>query len=104
MLNLLKLCSDVASLMARAKKARKVQMESKPVPGEESGQRGSGDPVQCMQCFIRPNFPDNIQGLLKTLDDDLKEDIKALFNYHHEEFGDLLFTAEDYKTLNMCFI
>ena len=59
-----------------------------PAQGEMSASRGCrGDPLQVMRHFIKPNFPEQIQSLLNVFDEDLKKDIKALFNFHSEGFG-----------------
>ena len=71
---------------------------SKPVKGSDKAQRcASLDCIGFMKYFVEPNFPEAIQANLNPLDDDLKKDIKELFNYHAEKFGDLLFTAKTYE-------
>ena len=51
---------------------------------------------------VKPNFPTEIQNLLKSLDAEEKKQIKALFNHYVpgvNNCGELVFTCEDYDTL-----
>ena len=56
-----------------------------------------------MKGFVEPNFPTPMQDSLKALDEDLKTDIKTLFNHNFLEFGNILFTAKNFTELNDCF-
>ena len=59
-----------------------------------------------MQNIIKPNYPENIKEILEALDEQMKEDIKALFDYYVpgiEECGEVVFTSDSFETLNMEF-
>ena len=50
-----------------------------------------------MQNIIKPNYPENIQEILSEIDEQMKEDIKALFDYYVpsiEECGEFVFTCD----------
>ena len=96
---------EVTALFKRVQD--RMKRKSKPVPVWDTASRGSAtDPQSTMNTLIKPNFPDKIQARLNSLEEDLKSEMKQLFDHcvpGIENCGNLVFTCKDVEDLCTAF-